>query len=67
MHPLKKIEDCLAWNAHRIYGRIRLPILFTGFEEVEWINIDKETLLNQSLQNNSLNPVVVLKKKVIFT
>ena len=60
-------KDCLAWNAHRIYGRIRLPILFTGFEEVEWINIDKETLLNQSLQNNSLNPVVVLKKKGIFT
>tara|TARA_Y100000991_G_C21926302_1_gene328811 strand:- start:219 stop:1013 length:795 start_codon:yes stop_codon:yes gene_type:complete len=56
-------KDCLAWNAHRIYGEIRLPILFRGFKELEWINQNKKDLLDLPLQNNSINPVVVLKKE----
>ncbi|GHV01164.1 hypothetical protein AGMMS49521_0770 [Campylobacterota bacterium] len=24
-------QDCLVWNAHRIYGKIRLPMLLKGF------------------------------------
>ncbi len=30
--PLGK--DCLVWNAHRIYGKIRLPMLIDGWEIV---------------------------------
>ena len=56
-------KDALTWNAHRVYGEIRLPILFDGFEEIEWINVNKEDLLSKPLKRNAINPVVVLKKK----
>ena len=58
-------KDALAWNAHRVYGKIRLPLLFNGFEEIEWINTDKNYLFEQPLKKNAINPVVVLKKTVI--
>ena len=25
-------KDCIVWNAHRIYGKIRLPMMFEGWE-----------------------------------
>jgi len=56
-------HDVVAWNAHRIYGRIRLPMIFSGFVELEWIGGSREELLNQPLEDNSLNPVVILRKK----
>jgi hypothetical protein len=56
-------HDALVWNAHRVYGKIRLPLLFSGFNELEWIDFDREYLLNLPLSNNSVNPVVVLQKK----
>lgn len=55
-------HDAVVWNAHRIYGKIRMPILFNGFKELEWIDVDKNSILNQSLSNNSINPVIVLNK-----
>ena len=55
-------HDVLVWNVHRVYGKIRLPIIFNKFEELEWIDVDKYSILNQELQNNSINPVIVLKK-----
>jgi len=55
-------KDAVVWNAHRIYGNIRLPLIFSGFEEKEWIGCNKEDLTNQGLSNNSYNPVVVLYK-----
>ena len=55
-------HDALVWNVHRIYGKIRLPLLFKDFEEIEWVLCDKNILLNRPLQNNSNNPVVILKK-----
>ena len=55
-------HDALVWNVHRIYGKIRLPLLFKDFEEIEWVSCDKNILLNRPLQNNSNNPVVILKK-----
>ena len=55
-------KDAVVWNAHRIYGNIRLPLIFSGFEEKEWIGCNKEDLTNQELSNNSYNPVVVLYK-----
>ena len=56
-------HDALVWNVHRIYGKIRLPLLFKDFEEMEWVSCNKKTLLNNPLSNNARNPVVVLRKK----
>ena len=55
-------KDALSWNAHRIYGELRLPLIFENFQELEWVNTSKEECLNLPLANNSYNPVVVLKK-----
>ncbi len=55
-------HDAFVWNAHRVYGRIRIPKMFLGFRELEWIDMDREKLLNLPLQNNSVNAVVVLEK-----
>jgi len=56
-------SDALVWNAHRVYGRIRLPLLFSKFEEMEWIGYNKDELLNKSLDKCACQPVIVLKKK----
>ena len=55
-------HDALVWNAHRIYGKIRLPLMFDKFNELEWIDVDKDNILNQELRQNSINPVIVLVK-----
>ena len=55
-------EDAVVWNAHRIYGKKRLKLMFEGFKEIEWINIDKEELLGMPLYSNAYQPVIVLKK-----
>ena len=58
--------DALAWNANRIYGNIRLPILINKFEVVEWIGCS----LNDCLKlpkgkdwKSNYQPIIVLKKK----
>lgn len=56
-------HDAVVWNAHRIYGNVRLPLLFNGFSELEWIDVNKTAILNQRLASNSINPVIVLSKK----
>ena len=65
-------KDLLMWNVHRVYGRLRLPLLFEKYNEIEWIGYDKETLLNAPLLDLRLTdahceglfqPVIVLSKK----
>ena len=56
-------KDAFTWNAHRVYGEIRLPVLFKEFDEIEWVGMTKESLFNRPLENNSCHPVVVLKRK----
>jgi hypothetical protein len=57
-------NDCLVWNLHRIYGKIRLPLIFENFKEVEWIGGKKEELFKIPLinQDSFFQPVVVLNK-----
>lgn len=57
-------KDCLVYNLHRIYGRIRLPLIFGDFKEIQWIGGNKEELLNIPLldANSFVQPVVVLQK-----
>ena len=55
-------KDALSWNAHRVYGPIRLPLLFENFKELKWYGRNKESLFSRHLDNNSYQPVVVLQK-----
>ena len=55
-------KDAFTWNAHRVYGELRLPLMFENFQELEWINTTKAQCFSAPLQNNAYNPVVVLKK-----
>ena len=57
-------NDCLVWNLHRIYGKIRLPLIFENFKEVEWIGGEKEELFKIPLinQDSFFQPVVILNK-----
>lgn len=55
-------HDALVWNVHRVYGKIRLPLLFQNFKELKWIGFDKNLLLNAKLESNGIQPVIVLQK-----
>jgi hypothetical protein len=64
-------EDALAWNAHRIYGKKRFPLLINKFTDIEYIsNFTKKELFAPLKQNEKLGytergePVIVLKKKL---
>tara|TARA_B110000971_G_C20025056_1_gene508332 strand:- start:2129 stop:2899 length:771 start_codon:yes stop_codon:yes gene_type:complete len=55
-------KDALTWNAHRVYGPIRLPLVLKKFEEINWYGKTKEYLFSQPVKNNSYQPVIVLRK-----
>lgn len=55
-------KDALSWNAHRVYGPIRLPLVFNKFKELNWYGHTKQNLFSQNLRRNSYQPVVVLQK-----
>lgn len=52
-------KDCLVWNAHRIYGEIRLPKLLDGWEVIDSFGFKEEDLR----EKNFKQPVFVLKNK----
>ena len=56
-------HDAVVWNCHRIYGGIRLPLLFNKFKEIEWVDCNKDKLLTSELKRGAVQPVVVLQKK----
>lgn len=56
-------KDCLVWNAHRIYGKIRLSYLIGNFNEIEWIGFDKNMLDTINLGEWRNQPILVLQKK----
>ena len=55
-------KDRLVWNAHRIYGKLRLPLLLAG-----WEIIDSPRFSPQDLEQDNTGrihqPVLVLKPK----
>ena len=56
-------RDAVVWNAHRIYGEKRLPLIYLSkFKELEWVGLEKNYIYTCSLQNNGPNPVIVLQK-----
>lgn len=57
--------DTLMWNAGRVYGPIRMPILFKNFIKQQWYGTPREQLFTgaPAAQMNGYQPVVVFKKK----
>lgn len=54
-------KDTVVWNAHRVYGKIRLPRLLSGWDVVKVFGLTEELLKTESdgLRNQ---PVFILKK-----
>jgi len=53
--------DCLSWNAHRIYGKIRLPMLLDGFDLV-WSSVDLNLEKTYGLPiGKFIQPIFVLR------
>lgn len=55
-------RDALVWNAHRIYGPLRLELLLSKFEENEWVGITKDYLESSGLDTNGPTPLIVCTK-----
>lgn len=53
-------RDLLAWNAHRVYGAIRLPMLLEGWTVVESVGFQPSDL-SRAVEDHQ--PVFVLKKE----
>ena len=56
-------SDALVWNAHRIYGKVRLPYIFKGFEDVNWYGASKNILSSNMKPGDFEQPLIVLKHK----
>lgn len=52
-------RDCLYWNAHRVYGQQRLPLLLEGWHTVDSFGF-REAELSGELGNYSYQPVFYL-------
>ena len=52
--------DALVWNAHRIYGPVRLPLLLRGFRAAAWIT--HFTYLQMPAQPHAHQPWILLSK-----
>jgi hypothetical protein len=52
-------KDLLVWNAHRIYGRIRLPLLLKGWEVLDTFGFVERRL--DTGEGGSHQPIFVLK------
>lgn len=54
-------RDAVVWNAHRIYGPCRRPLLFGRFTPVEWIG-SAEAHTDSLKEREYKQPVIILKK-----
>ena len=55
-------QDAVTWNAHRVYGRKRLPLLFDGWNVVDRFGF-AESLFDNPLGKFTDQPVFVLAAK----
>jgi len=56
-------RDCLYWNAHRVYGALRLPLLLKEWEAIDSFGFTETELLG-NLGNFSYQPVFYLIPKL---
>ncbi len=59
-------SDAVVWNAHRIYGRIRLPMLLDGWEVVESFGFG-ESLFDAKPGRWHIQPVWILRPNRQFS
>ncbi len=52
---------CLVWNAHRIYGRQRLPKLFRGWNLIDYSGPDLNALLEGPAEDQYKQPIFLLE------
>jgi SAM-dependent methyltransferase len=55
--------DCVLWNAGRIYGHIRLPLILEGWKQEAAYGFDK-TSFNKEIGNYDNQPVFVLRNQL---
>ena len=59
-------KDSIVWNAHRVYGVKRLPLVLDKFKEIEWIAHEKNIIYSdidaKETANGCLQPIIVLEK-----
>jgi hypothetical protein len=55
-------KDQLIWNAHRVYGEHRFPLLISGFEIVDSYGANKPYDLQELKRTSHYQPVYVLKR-----
>jgi hypothetical protein len=59
-------RDYLVWNAHRIYGPIRLKMMYLDkFKEIEWFGYDKSYMHTCPVPTGNppfVQPVIILQK-----
>jgi len=54
-------SDAITWNAHRIYGEIRLPLLLDGWEIIDSYGYNNDSLKKETNGNCGIQPLFVLK------
>jgi len=55
-------EDRVMWNAHRVYGKIRLELLLNGWECIDTYGMSDELLTTDRNSFATVQPVLVLRK-----
>ena len=53
-------KDCLVWNLHRIYGKLRLKALLKGWRIVEYFGFSSQDL--ERTEGSFCQPIFVLKQ-----
>lgn len=54
--------DILVWNLHRRYGRLRLPLLLQGWEEVARFGWEEDRLSAPASSRRSYEPFFLLRR-----
>jgi hypothetical protein len=60
--PLGK--DALCWNAHRIYGKIRLPMLLKGWYCVEVFDVYEDSPFDESCETGDHRQSLMVLRKI---
>jgi SAM-dependent methyltransferase len=53
--------DKIVWNAHRIYGKVRLPMLIDGWEPLGTVGFEDDLLYRDTGVSGVYQPVIVLR------
>lgn len=55
-------QDAIYWNAHRIYGAKRLPLLLNSFNMIDIFGASPDTMFNVKIGDCTAQPTLVLKR-----